>query len=171
MASIWCWRSEPAWSLTGCRESCRRYDSEVLFARIAGPWSLATWTGWVATALLVTAAGVPLTNRLLAGRRAPPDSRLTGVHVLFGFATTAVALAHTMAVLPSLGSPGAVAGGMLALGPAALATFLLAAHVGVGLQLRSPRLRQRVRRRRQHALIAIGIAAMVVVHVFALRAP
>jgi hypothetical protein len=143
----------------------------MLFARIEGPWSLATWTGWVATALLVAAAAVPLTNRLLAGRRAPPDSRRTGVHVLLGFATTVAAVAHTMAVLPSLGSPGAVAGGMLALGPAALAFFLLAAHVGVGLQLRSPRLRDRARKRRQHALIAIGIATMVAVHVLALRVP
>ena len=139
------------------------------FAGIAGPWSLATWTGWLATALLVAAAAIPLTNRLLAGRRAPPDSRITGVHVVLGFGTTAAALAHTMAVLPSLGSPGAVAGGMLALGPAALAFFLLAAHVGVGLQLRSPRLRARVRRRRQHALIAVGIAVMIAVHVLALR--
>jgi len=138
---------------------------------MAGPWSLATWTGWVATALLVTAAALPLVNRLLSGRRAPPDSRLMGVHVLLGFGTTAAALAHTMAVLPSLGSPAAVAGGMLALAPAALAFFLLAAHVGVGLQLRSPRLRERVRKRRQHALIAIGIAAMVAVHVIALRTP
>jgi predicted membrane-bound spermidine synthase len=141
----------------------------MLFAPTEAPWSLATWTGWVATALLVAAAAVPLANRLLAGRRAPPDSRRTGVHVLLGFGTTAAALAHAMAVLPSLGSPGAVAGGMLALGPAAFAFFLLAAHVGVGLQLRSPQLRERVRKRRQHVLIAIGIATMVAVHVIAVR--
>lgn len=141
----------------------------MLVARNRGSWSLATWTGWAATALLVAAAAVPLTSRLLAGRRALPDSRRMGVHALLGLGTTGAALAHTMAILPSLGSPGAVAGGMLALGPAALAFFLLAAHVGVGLQLRSPRLRDRVRKRRQHVLIAIGIATMVAVHVLALQ--
>lgn len=132
--------------------------------------SLATWTGWVAVALLATAAAVPLTNRLLARRRAAPDSRVTGLHVVFGFGTTMAALTHTMTALPSLGSPGAVAGGMLALAPAALAFFLLAAHVGVGLQLRSLQLRQRARKRRLHVVIAIGIAAAVTAHVVALRA-
>lgn len=126
-------------------------------------------TGWVCVALLASAASVPLTYRVLEHRRASPDSRAIGGHVLLGLATTAAALAHAIAMLPSLGSPGAVAGGMLALAPGALAFFLLAAHVGLGTQLRSPRLRNRAKKRRQHLIVATCIAAAVTAHVIAIR--
>jgi hypothetical protein len=126
-------------------------------------------TGWVCVALLASAASVPLTYRVLKHRRASPDSRPIGGHVVLGLATTAAALAHAIAMLPSLGSPGAVAGGMLALAPGALAFFLLAAHVGLGTQLRSPRLRNRAKKRRQHLIVATCIAAAITAHVVAIR--
>ncbi len=131
--------------------------------------SLATYSGWVTVALLVTAASVPLGHRLLVRRRAAPDSRPIGLHVVLGLTTTAVCLAHTMAILPDLGSPGAVAGGMVALAPGAAAFFLLFAHVGVGLQLRSTRLRSRASKRRLHAMLAAGIATLACIHVVVLR--
>jgi hypothetical protein len=131
--------------------------------------SLAAWVGWIAVALLVTAATSPLSYRLVAKKRAAPVSRPIGVHVIVGFSTTAMALAHAMTILPSLGSPGAIAGGMTALAPGALAFFLLFAHVGVGLKLRAPQLRDRAKKRRLHATFAIAISIAVLVHVVALR--
>ena len=131
--------------------------------------SLATYSGWVTVGLLVAAASIPLGHRLLLHRRAAPDSRPIGLHVVLGLTTTAVCLAHAMAILPALGSPGAVAGGMVALAPGAAAFFLLFAHVGVGLQLRAPRLKSRAQKRRLHAMLAAGIATFACVHVVVLR--
>jgi hypothetical protein len=119
--------------------------------------------------LLVAAASIPLGHRLLLRRRAAPESRPIGLHVVLGLTTTAVCLAHAMAILPALGSPGAVAGGMLALAPGAAAFFVLFAHVGVGLQLRAPRLKTRAQKRRLHAMLAAGIATLACVHVVVLR--
>ncbi|MGO8997101.1 MAG: hypothetical protein ACLQVI_27615 [Polyangiaceae bacterium] len=129
---------------------------------------LASLSGWLGAALIVAAALVPLGHRAFVHRRALPTSRTIGGHVLLGFATTAVALLHTFAVIPALGSPAAIRGGMAALAPATAAFFLLFAHVGVGLRLRDPRLRGRVKIRRWHVALALTIAATVAAHVVVL---
>jgi predicted membrane-bound spermidine synthase len=130
--------------------------------------ALAPWSGWLGVALIVTAASVPLGHRLLRQRRAVPASRTIATHAVLGFAATAAALLHTFAVLPALGSPAAIGGGMIALAPAAVAFFVLFAHIGVGLRLRSPRLKERARFRRWHVVLATTIAVTVAAHVVAL---
>ena len=128
-------------------------------------------TGWVADALVACAATVPLGYRILNRRRAAPDSKPIGIHATIGIATAAAAGGHTLAILPSLGSPAAVGGGMLAILPATLAFFLLFAHVGVGMQLRNVKLRDRLKKRRLHLFLASAIAITATAHVvFLLRA-
>jgi hypothetical protein len=129
---------------------------------------LASWTGWLGAALIVVTAFVPLGHRVFLHRRAVPTSRTIHGHVVLGLATSTVALLHTFAVIPALGSPAAIRGGMIALAPATAAFFLLFAHVGVGLRLRNPRLRERARARRWHVVLAMAIAATVAAHVTAL---
>jgi hypothetical protein len=130
---------------------------------------LASWSGWLGAALIVAAAFVPLGHRILAHRRTAPTSRTATGHVVLGFAATATALLHTFAALGALGSPAAIRGGMTALVPATAAFFLLFAHVGVGLRLRNPRLRARVKIRRWHVILGMTIAAAVAAHIIALR--
>lgn len=126
--------------------------------------AIAVWSGWVATAAIVLAALVPLVQRIRAGKRAAPGSSPIRLHVLVGLATAALAFVHTMAVLPVLGSPAAIAGGLFALLPAGAAFFLLVAHAGLGLQLREPKLKDRARKRRMHTTTAVLIAVMVAIH-------
>src|SRR6185312_8479290 len=126
---------------------------------------LSFWTCWIGVVVLVMTAAVPLGERIRLGRRALPLSQSMRIHAAFGLTTTAAAVAHAMSVLPALGSPAAVGGGMAALAPGAVAFFLLFAHVGVGLQLRSPKLRERAAKRRLHVILASGIATMIMVHV------
>jgi hypothetical protein len=133
---------------------------------------VAIWFGWIAVFLIALSASVPLGYRWNARRRAAPDSTPISIHVLFGFATVVVAFAHTIFVLPGLGSPAAVEGGLLAFLPGVAAFFLLIAHAGLGLQLRDVRLRDRARKRRAHVTTAIAIAVTVGAHVLPLvRAP
>lgn len=129
---------------------------------------LAWGSAWLGAVLILAAALVPLGHRVLARRRAAPESRTISGHVALGLAATAMAVLHTFAVVPELGSPAAIRGGMIALAPATAAFFLLFAHVGVGLRLRNPRLRGRVRLRRWHIALATGIVVAVVAHVTAL---
>ncbi len=129
---------------------------------------LATWSGWLGVALLAAAATMPLGHRALVGRRAALGSRTVRTHVVLGFAAAAIALAHAFAILPALGSPEAIRGGMTALAPGTVAFFLLFAHIGVGLRLRDPRLRERPRVRRWHVALASGIVVTVAAHVVAL---
>jgi hypothetical protein len=129
---------------------------------------LAFQSGWVAAMLVIVAALVPLGHRVLLRRRAAPASRVMNGHVVLGFGASAAALLHTFAVLPALGSPASIRGGMSALAPAAAAFFLLFAHVGVGLKLRGKLVRDRVRLRRRHVALALAIAATVGAHVIAL---
>jgi cytochrome b561 len=89
-------------------------------------------------------------------------------HVLVGLTTGTVAFVHTLVVVPALGAPGAVGGGMLALGAAGAAFFLLVAHTGLGFQLRRPKLRDRAKKRRAHLTTALLIVVAVSVHVIAL---
>jgi len=129
---------------------------------------LAWGSAWLGAALIVAAALVPLGHRVLVRRRAVPESRAISGHVVLGLAATAMAVLHTFAVVPELGSPAAIRGGMAALAPATVAFFLLFAHVGVGLRLRNPRLRGRVRIRRWHVALATAIVVAVAAHVTAL---
>src|SRR4051812_44934433 len=116
--------------------------------------AIAIWSGWLATAAIVLAALVPIVQRIRTRRRAPPGSPPIRLHVMVGLATAAFAFLHTMAVLPALGSPAVIGGGIFALLPAGAAFFLLVAHAGLGLQLRDPKLRDRVRKRRMHTTTA-----------------
>lgn len=127
--------------------------------------AIAIWSGWFATTAIVLAALVPIVQRVRAGKRAAPGSRPIRLHVLIGLATAALAFMHTMAVLPALGSPAAIAGGLFAMLPAGAAFFLLVAHAGLGLQLRDPKLKDRARKRRMHTTTAVLIALTVGAHV------
>ena len=127
--------------------------------------AVAVWSGWLAAAAIAAAALVPIVQRLRAGRRAPPGSPPIRLHVLIGLATAALAFVHTMAALPALGSPAAIAGGIFALLPAGAAFFLLIAHAGLGLQLTDPKLRKRTEKRGQHTTTAVLIALTVSAHV------
>jgi hypothetical protein len=122
-------------------------------------------TGWVAYALIASAATVPLGFRLMNKRRAAPDSKPIGIHATIGICAAAAAGFHTLAILPSLGSPAAVGGGMIAILPATLAFFLLFAHVGVGMQLRNTKLRDRPKKRRLHLFLATAIGITATAHV------
>lgn len=121
-------------------------------------------TGWLAAALVVAAGAVPLGHRALLRRRAALDSRPIRSHVFVGSLAACAGFVHALAILPSLGSEAAIAFGMQALGPGALAFLLLVAHVGVGLRLRDPKLRGRPRVRRTHLGFATAIAVVVVLH-------
>jgi hypothetical protein len=57
---------------------------------------------------------------------------------------------------------------MTAFAPGAAAFFLLFAHVGVGLQLLRPKLRDRNGKRRTHVVLASSIALLAAVHVLVL---
>jgi hypothetical protein len=118
---------------------------------------------------IVASAVLPLGFRALNKRRAAPESAPIRLHVALGTATTLIAFLHTLAALPELGSPAAVGGGSWALIPAGLAFALVIAHAGIGLQLRDPKLRQRVRKRAAHVATALAIAATVIAHVWLLR--
>lgn len=127
--------------------------------------TVAIWSGWLATAAILAAAALPIAYRVRAGRRASPASRPIRAHVVVGLATAALAFLHTMTVLPALGSPAAIAGGLLALMAGGAAFFLLVAHAGLGLQLRDPKLKRRAGKRRQHTTTAALIALTVSAHV------
>lgn len=122
-------------------------------------------SGWIAYALITGAATVPLGFRLMNKRRAAPDSKPIGIHATIGITAAAGAGLHTLAILPSLGSPAAVGGGMLAILPGALAFFILFAHVGVGMQLRNVKLKDRPKKRRLHFIFASAIIVAATAHV------
>lgn len=130
---------------------------------------MAWWSGWVATVAIVVAGLVPLVVRLRAGKRAAPSSQPIRWHVVLGLVTSGLAFAHTLMVIPELGSPAATAGGMLAIAPAGVAFLFLVAHAGLGLQLRDEKLRTRAKTRRSHATTAIVILALVLVHIVMLE--
>ena len=129
---------------------------------------MAIWTGWLAAALIVATGCFPIVMRFRLGKRALPDAKPMRWHVMVGLTTGTIAFLHTLVVVPALGAPGAVGGGMLALGAGGLAFFALVAHTGLGFQLRRPKLRDRVQKRRAHLTTAILIVALVGVHVVAL---
>ncbi|MBS2019751.1 MAG: hypothetical protein JST00_43210 [Deltaproteobacteria bacterium] len=128
-----------------------------------------TVTGWTALLAILIAASIPLLTRLRLGKRGAPSSPPIKAHVVLGIVTSACAFAHTLVVIPALGSPAATGAGMTAIAPAGLAFFLLVAHAGLGLQLRDEKLKTRAKTRRSHAITAVLIATAVTIHVVALR--
>ncbi len=131
--------------------------------------AIALVSGWLATVAIALAALVPIVQRVRTGKRAAPGSRPIRLHVLIGLTTSALAFAHTLTVLPALGSPAAIAGGVGAMLPAGAAFFLLVAHAGLGLQLRQPRLKDRARKRRSHTMTALLISLAVGLHILLLE--
>ncbi len=127
--------------------------------------SIGAITGWVAAASVLAAGAVPTGQRLLFGKRAPIDSKPIRSHVVFGASAAAIAFLHALAVLPSLGSPEAIGAGDWPLASGAFAFLLLMAHVGVGQQLRNPKLKTRPRMRRTHVAFATAIILAVGWHV------
>lgn len=127
--------------------------------------TLALASAWLAAGLIVVAALVPLGHRAWRRRRAVLASPTINGHALLGVSAAAMAVVHTFAIVPELGSPAAIRGGMTALAPATVAFFLLFAHVGVGLRLRNPKLRERTKIRRWHVVLATMIVVAVGAHV------
>lgn len=121
-------------------------------------------TGWLAVSLVAVAASVPIGHRIVARRRAVLASPAVRSHVGVGLAAATGGFVHALSILPSLGSSAAVSAGMEALGPGALAFLLLVAHMGVGLRLRNPKLRDRARVRRTHLGLATSITIVVAAH-------
>jgi hypothetical protein len=121
-------------------------------------------SGWVALVAIFVAGFVPIFARVRGGKRAAPGSPTINTHVVLGVVTSLLAGAHTFMVMPELGSPRAIAGGMLALGAGALAFFVLFAHVGLGLQLRKEKLKDRAKKRRMHLATALTIAIAAAIH-------
>jgi hypothetical protein len=125
---------------------------------------MAFWSGWVAAALILVAAVVPVGYRLKAGKRAVPTSPTIRSHVVVGLVVAGVSFLHTLVSVLALGSPSAVAVGDLALAFGGLAFLALVAHTGLGLQLRDPKLRHRADKRRSHVITALVITAAVAAH-------
>jgi hypothetical protein len=130
---------------------------------------LALWIGWIAAGCILLAGLVPLVYRLRMGKRAVPGSTPISLHVALGLGVAAITLVHTLAVLGALGSESAIDAGAIAFAPGAAGFFLLFAHVGVGLRLREPKLRDRASKRRTHVITASLITIATIIHVVALR--
>lgn len=128
------------------------------------------WIGWLACVAIVVAAAIPTVHRVVLARRASPPSRTIRSHAVIGVLAALFAFVHVGASVGDLGDPSVVRAGNIAIFPALLATFLLVAHVGVGLRLLSPRLQARVKFRRTHALVATIILLAAFAHVAALLA-
>ena len=122
-------------------------------------------SGWLAFGLILGAGVIPVGYRLRAGRRAPPTSRPISLHVSLGIAVAAAAFIHALFGVLSLSSERAIGAGNLGLLAGALALLVLMAHVGIGLQLRNPKLRKRTELRGKHVVTALLITAFAVAHV------
>ncbi len=122
-------------------------------------------SGYLAFGLVLVAGTVPLGYRWRHGRRAAPASPPISLHVRLGVATAGAAFAHGLFALMQLGSSRAITAGNLALAAGAGALLVLMAHVGIGLQLRDPKLRTRQATRRKHLATALTITALAITHV------
>ena len=58
--------------------------------------------------------------------------------------------------------------GIVPLASGAAGFLVIVLHVGFGLQLRRPKLKERVKKRRMHAATAIALSAAVIVHIVVL---
>jgi hypothetical protein len=131
--------------------------------------SLATWTGWGAVVVMIAAASLPLVARLASGARAPVDAPPIRRHVFLGMGAALLGFLHPLTAIFSLGSEGAIGGGVLALGLGALAFVVLLAHTGIGLKLRDPKLRKRDASRARHFATATTILGLALAHALACR--
>jgi formate-dependent nitrite reductase membrane component NrfD len=132
--------------------------------------SVATITGYLASAVIVGTGLIPLGARLLRhGARASVEAQPVKTHVALGVAAALLAFVHTLGAIPALGEPAAAEGGNAALFPAAAAFLVVVAHVGVGLRLREPKLRDRVKQRRIHGITATVLVCAVIAHIVLLR--
>ncbi len=122
-------------------------------------------SGWLAFALIAAAGALPIGYRMRNGRRATPTSTLTQVHVAAGIGVVLVAFLHALLGLLALGSSRAIGASDLAIWAGSAALLVLMAHVGIGLQLRNPKLRRRLELRSKHVVTAATIALCAVVHV------
>ena len=121
-------------------------------------------TGWVAMGLVVIAAVVPLGYRLWRRRRPAPRSPTISWHVIVGIGTALAAFVHAVVGVTSMGSERSIAAGNLPFAAGAAAVLVLMAHVGIGLQLRDPKLKLRPQLRRRHVITAITIGAFTLIH-------
>lgn len=129
--------------------------------------SLARYSGWIAIAAMASAALVPLFVRIKNGRRADLASKPVSTHIAIGMSAAALGFLHPLTALFALGSPGAIGGGVLALGLGAIAFVILLSHSGLGLKLRNPRLKQRPKSRRAHLTTAILLMSVALAHAIA----
>jgi hypothetical protein len=113
---------------------------------------------------IVAAALLPLAYRWYAGRRAAPQSRITSLHVAVGLVVALAAFVHALMAVMSLGTAQAIGAGNLGLALGGIAVFVLMAHVGIGLQLRRPKLRDRPAMRAKHRFTALTIVSFAVAH-------
>jgi len=121
--------------------------------------------GWLTLGLVFSAGLIPLGYRWRMTRRAAPDSKPISIHVMLGVATAGAAFVHALFSVLSLGSPTAVGAGNLAIAIGGAALLVLMAHVGIGLQLRNPKLRKKRKDLRgKHLLTAITITVLSVAH-------
>ena len=128
------------------------------------------WIGWLACVAIVVAAAIPTVHRVVLSRRASPLSRPIRFHAAIGVLAALFAFVHVGSSVVALGDPRLVRAGNIAIFPGLIATFLLVAHVGVGLRLLSPRLQARVKFRRIHGLVATVILVAAFAHVAVLLA-
>lgn len=126
--------------------------------------TLAWVTGWLATALMIAAALVPLLQWLRHKRRAEPQSRTVTVHYGLGLGAAGLGFFHPLTALFSLGTPEAIGGGVIGLAFGGVAFVVLLAHTGLGLKLRDPKLRKRPKSRRAHFTTAMIILVAVGAH-------
>jgi hypothetical protein len=122
-------------------------------------------TGWITVALIVFAALFPIVYRIVRHKRAALTAAPTRWHVVAGTAVVVFAFVHSVGIVTDLGSPAAIVGGMVALLAGGVAFFLLMIHAGLGLQLRNPKLRDRIKKRSMHTTTATAIVVTVAVHV------
>jgi hypothetical protein len=129
---------------------------------------IATWTGWLGVGLIAIAAVLPLSYRIRAGKRPLLASRAIGLHSALGAAAAAMVFGHTLTAFSALGSSGAIGGGDVALASGAAGFLVIVLHMGFGLQLRRPKLKDRPKKRRLHVATAIVLSVAVIVHVVVL---
>ncbi|MFO0547629.1 MAG: hypothetical protein U0271_04520 [Polyangiaceae bacterium] len=128
---------------------------------------MARWSGWIAVALMVAAALVPLFVRVRDGRRANLESRPVATHVIVGMTAAGLGFLHPLTALFALGSPGAIGGGVLGLALGGLAFVVLLSHSGIGLKLRDPKLKRRSESRSRHLVTATLVTTLALAHAVA----
>lgn len=130
---------------------------------------MAAISGWIAVAVALLAALVPIVFRLRAKQRADLGSVSVQRHVVLGMSALFVGAAHPLTALFQLGSPSAIGGGVFGLALGGLAFVILISHSGLGLKLRDPKLRGRPKSRRAHVLTASLLCVSALAHALACR--